>query len=49
MEVKFKMDIDQHVSELLKAMAEGVYEKEHILAMTLLSAVAGDSQEPCGP
>ena len=43
MEVKLKMDIDQHVRELLKAMAEGVYEKEHILAMTLLSAVAGES------
>ena len=38
-----RMDIDQHVRELLKAMAEGVYEKEHILAMTLLSAVAGES------
>ena len=44
-----RMDIDQHVRELLKAMAEGVYEKEHILAMTLLSAVAGESiQESCG-
>ena len=49
MEVKFKMDIDQHVSELLKAMAEGVYEKEHILAMTLLSAVAGESIFLLGP
>ena len=49
MEVKLKMDIDQHVSELLKAMAEGVYEKEHILAMTLLSAVAGESIFLLGP
>ena len=32
------MDIDQHVRELLKAMSDGVYEKEHIIAMTLLSA-----------
>ena len=49
MEVKLKMDIDQHVRELLKAMAEGVYEKEHILAMTLLSAVAGESIFLLGP
>ena len=49
MEVKLKMDIDQHVSELLKAMAEGVYEKEHILAMSLLSAVAGESIFLLGP
>lgn len=38
-----RMDIDQHVRELLKAMGEGVYEKEHILAMSLLSAVAGET------
>ena len=25
------MDIDQHVRELLKAMSDGVYEKEHII------------------
>lgn len=49
MEEKIRMDIDQHVSELLKAMAEGVYEKEHILAMTLLSAVAGESIFLLGP
>ena len=44
-----RMDIDQHVRELLKAMAEGVYEKEHILAMSLLSAVAGESIFLLGP
>ena len=49
MEVKLKMDIDQHVRELLKAMGEGVYEKEHILAMSLLSAVAGESIFLLGP
>ena len=49
MEEKIRMDIDQHVRELLKAMAEGVYEKEHILAMTLLSAVAGESIFLLGP
>ena len=44
-----RMDIDQHVRELLKAMGEGVYEKEHILAMSLLSAVAGESIFLLGP
>ena len=44
-----RMDTDQHVRELLKAMAEGVYEKEHILAMSLLSAVAGESIFLLGP
>ena len=44
-----KMDIDQHIRELLKAMAEGVYEKEHILTMSLLSAVAGESIFLLGP
>jgi len=43
------MEIYQHVKELLKAMAEGVYEKEHILAMSLLSAVAGESIFLLGP
>ena len=43
------MSIDQHVRELLKAMSEGVYEKEHILAMSLLSAVAGESIFLLGP
>ena len=43
------MDIDQHVRELLKAMSDGVYEKEHIIAMTLLSAIAGESIFLLGP
>ena len=46
---EIKMDINQHVRELLKAMAEGVYEKEHILAMSLLCAVAGESIFLLGP
>ena len=43
------MDIDQHVRELLNAMSDGVYEKEHIIAMTLLSAIAGESIFLLGP
>ena len=34
---------------MLKAMSEGIYEKEHILAMTLLSAIAGESVFLLGP
>ena len=49
MEETMRMDIDQHVRELLKSMSEGVYEKEHILAMSLLSAVAGESIFLLGP
>ena len=41
--------IDQHIRELLKAMSDGVYEKEHIIAMTLLSAIAGESIFLLGP
>ena len=44
-----RMDTDQHVRELLKTMGEGVYEKEHILAMSLLCAVAGESIFLLGP
>lgn len=43
------MEIYQHVRELIKAMGEGVYEKEYILAMSLLSAVAGESIFLLGP
>ena len=43
------MDINQHVRELLKAMSDGVYEKEQIIAMTLLSAIAGESIFLLGP
>lgn len=34
---------------MLKAMSEGIYEKVHILAMTLLSAIAGESVFLLGP
>lgn len=34
---------------MLKAMSEGIYEKEHILDMTLLSAIAGESVFLLGP
>lgn len=34
---------------MLKVMSEGIYEKEHILAMTLLCAIAGESIFLLGP
>lgn len=34
---------------MLKVMSEGIYEKEHILAMTLLCAIAGESVFLLGP
>lgn len=34
---------------MLKAMSEGIYEKEHILDMTLLIAIAGESVFLLGP
>lgn len=38
------MKINAQVKSMLKVMSEGIYEKEHILAMTLLSAIAGERQ-----
>ena len=34
---------------MLKVMSEGIYEKVHILAMTLLCAIAGESVFLLGP
>ena len=45
----FNMDAKTQISALLKHLSEGVYEKQHILAMTLLSAVAGESIFLLGP
>lgn len=44
-----KEDIRQHIALLLKYMSEGVFEKENILAMSLLCAVAGESIFLLGP
>ncbi len=42
-------DIRQHITLLLKYMSEGIFEKENILAMSLLCAVAGESIFLLGP
>lgn len=44
-----KMKIETRIKSLLKVMSESIYEKEHILAMALLSAVAGESIFLLGP
>lgn len=38
-----KDDTRQHIILLLKYISEGIFEKENILAMSLLCAVAGES------
>ena len=46
---QFNMDAKTQISALLKQLSVGVYEKQHILAMALLSAVAGESIFLLGP
>lgn len=43
------MKIEAKIKSMLKVMSEGIYEKEHILAMTLLCAIAGESVFLLGP
>ena len=44
-----KDDTRQHIILLLKYISEGIFEKENILAMSLLCAVAGESLFLLGP
>ena len=37
----FDLNIKEHIQELCKWMANGIYEKDHIIAMSLLCAIAG--------
>ena len=39
----------KQIEELLKCLSEGVYEKEHILSLSLLCCVAGESIFLLGP
>ena len=43
------MKQDMQIKSLLKIISEGIYEKQHILAMSLLCAVAGESFFLLGP
>ena len=44
-----EMKVETQIKTLLKVLSQGIYEKEHILAMALLSAIAGDSIFLLGP
>ena len=43
------MKPDVQIKTLLRILSQGVYEKEHIIAMALLSAIAGESIFLLGP
>ena len=43
------MKPDDQIESLLNVLSQGVYEKEHIIAMSLLSAIAGESIFLLGP
>lgn len=46
---KMCMKVETQIKTLLKVLVQGIYEKEHILAMALLSAIAGESIFLLGP
>lgn len=41
--------VKEQITELLNSISEGIFEKEHILALSLLSAIAGESIFLLGP
>jgi MoxR-like ATPase len=43
------MKIETQIKTMIEVMSKGIYEKEHILAMALLSAIAGESIFLLGP
>ena len=43
------MSRKEYITELLTCISEGVYEKEHILALSLLCSIAGESLFMLGP
>ena len=43
------MNIKQHVQTLLKHLSQGLYEKDHVLALALLCAISGESLFLLGP
>ena len=43
------MNTEKQITSLLKVLSQDIYEKEHILAMALLSAIAGESIFLLGP
>lgn len=43
------MKAETQIKTLLKVLSQGIFEKEHILSMALLSAIAGESIFLLGP
>ena len=43
------LSVPQHVKQLIACMGEGVWEKDHLFALSLLAAVAGESIFLLGP
>lgn len=41
--------VREHIAKLIELMSQGLYEKEHIMAVALLSAIAGESIFLLGP
>ena len=37
------MSVKEHATNLIQYMSEGIYEKEHVMSMSFLSAIAGES------
>ena len=42
-------NVKEHISHLLKELSVGIYEKEHLLSLALLSCIAGESIFLLGP
>lgn len=43
------LSIKDHATSLIQYMSEGIYEKQHIMSMALLAAIAGESVFLLGP
>ena len=43
------LSVREHIAKLIEMMSQGLYEKEHIMAVALLSAIAGESIFLLGP
>lgn len=46
---KYMKTVKSHITQLLYAMNEGIFEKEHPIALSLLSAISGESIFFLGP
>ncbi len=44
-----ELTVREHIAQLIELMSQGLYEKEHIMAVALLSAIVGESIFLLGP